>query len=109
MAAAALATILKIHTEIDGDTLRVTLSGEFDVDGLEAFRAALREAPEEWSCVAIDLSEVEFMDSSGLGALVHLSLRGREVGFDVTLVRPSLPVMRLLELTGLETHFAVRD
>ena len=55
--------------------------------------------------MVIDVSDVAFMDSSGLQELVRLDNRARERGLEVVLARPSVPVMRLLELTGLEQHF----
>jgi anti-sigma B factor antagonist len=101
--------LLKIHTEAKGDTLRVTLAGEFDLASVPEFRRAVEQSETAWERAEIDMSDVAFMDSSGLQALVHLSNRAHEKGFEVTLVRPSHPVIRLLELTGLESHFAVRD
>ena len=101
--------LLKIHTQADGDTLRVTLSGEFDLTAVDRFREQVEEAATPWRHAEIDLSDVVFMDSSGLQALVSLNNRARERGLEVTLVRPSHPVTRLFALTGLESQFAVRD
>ena len=101
--------LLKIHTEADGDLLRVTLAGEFDLAAIPDFRRAVEQSETPWERAEIDMSDVVFMDSSGLQALVHLNNRAHEHGYELTLVRPSHPVSRLLELTGLESHFAVRD
>jgi anti-anti-sigma factor len=100
--------LLRIETEMDVSTLRVTLAGEFDGASVEAFRAAVQQTALPWECAAIDMRDVVFMDSSGLHELVRLNNRARQLGLEVTLVRPSPPVMRLLELTGLEADFAVR-
>ena len=101
--------LLKIDTEIDGDTLRVTLSGEFDLTAIGEFRNAVERAETTWRHAEIDLGDVVFMDSSGLQALVSLNNRARERGLDVTLLHPSEAVKRLLALTGLDSQFAVRD
>ncbi len=101
--------LLKIETEAEGDTLNVTLSGEFDLGAVAAFRKAVEDAPEPWQLTAVDMHDVVFMDSSGLQELLRLNNRARERGLELVLVRPSVPVMRLLELTGLESHFAIRD
>ena len=100
--------LLKIDTQTDGDTLRARLAGEFDLNSVAAFREQIEDAPTPWRHVEIDLGDIVFMDSSGLQALVSLNNRARERGLDVTLVRPSHPVTRLLALTGLEDQFAVR-
>jgi anti-sigma B factor antagonist len=101
--------LLSIDTERDGDTLAVTLSGEFDMGSVEAFRSALEETPEPWKRAVIDMNDLVFMDSSGLQELLRLNNRAREQDREVVLVRPSLPVVRLLELTGLATHFTITD
>ncbi len=100
--------LLKIDTQTAGDTLNVTLAGEFDMGSVAAFRAAVEEAVEPWRRVVIDMSDVGFMDSSGLQELVRLDNRARERGLEVIIAKPSLPVTRLLELTGLGAHFNVR-
>jgi anti-sigma B factor antagonist len=101
--------MLKIDTDADADTLNVRLSGEFDLTGVSDFRTAVEDSETPWRRADIDLSDVVFMDSSGLEALVSLNNRARERGLEVTLVRPSHPVTRLLALTGLESQFAVRE
>jgi anti-anti-sigma factor len=101
--------LLKIHTDARGDTLRVTLSGELDASAVQAFRAAVEDSDLPWRRAELDLSDVAFMDSTGLGVLLGLHERAREEGREVVLARPSAPVMRLLELTGLEQRFALCD
>jgi anti-anti-sigma factor len=101
--------LLKIDTETEGDTLRVTLSGEFDMSAVGTFRKTVEDHPMPWRTVVIDMSDLAFMDSSGLQELVRLENRARERGLEVVVARPSVPVMRLLELTGLEQHFTFRD
>ena len=101
--------LLKIDTETEGDTLLVTLSGEFDMSAVATFRKTVEEHAEPWRRVVLDMSDLAFMDSSGLQELVRLENRARERGLEVVVARPSVPVMRLLELTGLEAHFTFRD
>ena len=101
--------LLRIDTNGRGDTLRLGLSGEFDVSSAERFRNAVTGNGTRWRRLEIDLSDVVFMDSAGLQVLVSLNETALEDGREVALLRPSDPVMHLLELTGLETRFAVRD
>jgi anti-anti-sigma factor len=51
--------------------------------------------------VQLDLSEVGFVDSAGLGALLALRERAQDRGIELGITRVSDPVRRLLELTGL--------
>lgn len=51
--------------------------------------------------VAVDLSGVVFLDSSGLGALIAGLKAAREAGGDVRLVRPTEQVALVLDLTNM--------
>ena len=101
--------LLNIHTEAHGDTLEVTLSGDFDMGSVASFRSAVDETPEPWKRAVIDMHDLVFMDSSGLQELVRLNNRAREQNRELVLARPSVPVVRLLELTGLTSHFTIAD
>lgn len=85
------------------------LTGELDLYNAEEVRAALREVcmrqPER---VVVDLSEVEFMDSTALGVLVEAK-RQLAKGDGFALVAPGLEARRALETSGLDRHFAVHD
>jgi anti-sigma B factor antagonist len=100
--------LLKIETRAEDETLHVKLVGEFDLSSIDEFRDAVENADTPWTQAEIDMSDVVFMDSSGLQALVSLNNRAQERGLEVTLVRPSHPVCRLLALTGLESQFAIQ-
>ena len=101
--------LLRIDTKVEGDTLTVKLAGEFDMGSIGEFRAAVESADEPWRRAEIDLRDVVFMDSSGLQELVRLNNRAHERNLEVVLATPSAPVMRLLELTGLQSHFTIRE
>lgn len=57
--------------------------------------------------MTLDLSELEFVDSSGLSALVRALECQREKGGDVVLKAPSPSTRRVLEITGLLQVFTV--
>jgi anti-anti-sigma factor len=87
----------------------LTVSGELDIANAAAFRDQLgRLIAEAHSPALVDLSGVTFMDSSGLDALASTRRRAVDEGVDLILVEPSSQVRRVLELTGLWTHFEVR-
>jgi anti-sigma B factor antagonist len=52
--------------------------------------------------VVVDLSGVEFMDSSGLGALVGCLKTTRQAGGDLRIAAPSEQVTMVLELSNLD-------
>jgi anti-sigma B factor antagonist len=57
--------------------------------------------------VGIDLSQVAFMDSSALGALVHAHERARELGQRLELLQPSAPCAKVFSITGLDRVFDI--
>ncbi len=57
----------------------------------------------------IDFSRTGYIDSSGLGALVALSKRVRELGGELKLSGLNEDLRSLFELTKLDTLFAIAD
>lgn len=85
----------------------VAVRGEVDAHTAPEMRTAGQAVVEELGSARLDLSGVEFIDSSGLGVLVALTSAAREAGGDVVIVAPSRPVTRLLQISGLEGHLTV--
>ena len=67
------------------------------MDHLDAY------GPQIW----IDLGGVDFIDSTGLGALVGLLREARDRGGDVRLLHPTRQVRRIFQITGLERLFPI--
>ena len=82
--------------------------GELDAYTVGQFREALGELASKPKLL-IDMSEVPFVDSAGLGALIGGIRRAREVGGDVAVCcnRPTL--VRLLHTTGFDRIVTVTD
>jgi anti-sigma B factor antagonist len=59
--------------------------------------------------VIVDLGKTDFMDSSGLGALVSSLKRARQAGGDLRLARPNAQVNAVLELTNLNRVLTVHE
>jgi anti-sigma B factor antagonist len=59
--------------------------------------------------ILIDFSRTGYIDSSGLGALVALAKRAREVGGELRLSGLNEDLRSLFELTKLDTLFAIAD
>ena len=97
-----------LSVETDDSTCVVRLGGELDLYNAPAVREALMRAcldgPKK---VVVDLSEVEFMDSTALGVLIEARTRmPNRNGF--FLAGPGLETRRALEISGLDRHFAVK-
>jgi anti-sigma B factor antagonist len=59
--------------------------------------------------VVVDLSDVPFVDSSGLTMLLVLQRRALELGSTVAIRRPRRQAVNLLEVTGVERVLPVVD
>jgi anti-sigma B factor antagonist len=57
--------------------------------------------------VVVDMSAVEFIDASGIGALVGAASMARDAGGTIALTRPSCAVLRLLDIMGLDGVLSV--
>jgi anti-sigma B factor antagonist len=90
-----------------GDALVVRLSGDLDLYNVEQVKAALAAAVDRGPArLVVDLTAVEFVDSTALGAFVE-ARRAHGAGF--RLASPQLEVRRALEVSGLDRHLDARD
>jgi anti-sigma B factor antagonist len=84
------------------------LTGSLDIATAPTVRAALLEASERGDHrLIVDLTKVEFLDSTGLGALIGGQRRAKEFSGDVRLVATEGQILRLLRITGLLKVFSV--
>ncbi len=84
------------------------LHGSLDIATSPTVRAALLDAAERGQReLIIDLTRLEFLDSTGLGALIGAHKRAKECGGRVSLVVAEGQILRLLRITGLLGVFPV--
>ena len=99
---------LSIHVQAKDGTPVFELIGSLDIATSPAVRAALTDASERGDHrLIVDLHKVEFLDSTGLGALIGAQRRAREFEGEVRLVAKEGQILRLLRITGLLKVFAV--
>jgi anti-sigma B factor antagonist len=86
----------------------VTLAGEVDLSTAPALRERLASLIDGGaSSIVVDLRQVSFMDSTGLGVLMGAHLRVRERAGELRLVAGEGPVLRVLTLAKLTEVFPV--
>jgi anti-sigma B factor antagonist len=99
---------IDIKSERNGEMVVFRLRGSLDLATAPSVRAALlEEAGQSKHDVIVDLSQLEFLDSTGLGALIGAQRRAIEQGAQVRLVVSEGPISRLLNITGLIRVFSV--
>jgi anti-sigma B factor antagonist len=96
----------------DGRPLRAIVTGEIDFAGAPSMQAQIASAcaRHDEHALVLDLSAVQFMDSSGLRAVLHVQRDlSDEPGGGMVILDATEPVRKLLKLTGLERHLRVFD
>jgi len=88
----------------------IELQGELDASTTAEVRAELRRRLASGKTrFILDLSNVPFLDSSGLSVLVTTLKTAREMGGDIALLSPSAQAKALIELTRLHRIFEIFD
>ena len=92
----------------DGATI-VKLAGELDLYNAHTVREALIKCCEDSpDRLIVDLSGVNFIDSTALGVLIEARTRlANRRGF--ILAAPGLETKRALEISGLDKHFSIHE
>jgi anti-sigma B factor antagonist len=86
----------------------VVVSGEVDAQSAQDLREQMLSLLGKGICkILVNLNQIRFIDSTGLGILVGGLKRARERGGDLVIVSNNGAVNRLLELTGLHQIFRV--
>lgn len=98
---------INISTSNPGPLL-LSLRGVVDLQTrdelIEAAHDALQKSPEG---LVFDMTEVEFLESTGIGALIQISRDVADVGAHFRVQNPSKQVLRVLEITGLATAWGL--
>lgn len=90
--------------DVDGFKL-VRISGEVDLSWSQKVRKAILDALAASRSVAVDLSAVNYIDSSGIAALVEGFQQSRGKGQKFALIAVSPAVLAVLELARLDRVF----
>jgi anti-sigma B factor antagonist len=100
--------VLEINVENAGDYTICRPVGELDAYTVGDFRDALSDLSNT-PRLLIDLSEVPFMDSAGLGALIGGIRRTREADGEVSVACSRPTLTRLLHTTGFDRIVPVTE
>lgn len=93
------------HTRRAGNSVIVECQGRLTLEHAPHLRNKVRTLILEEKHIILDLKDVPFMDSSGLGALVTLYVSGRTKGCKLELANVSQALRTLLGMTNLLSLF----
>jgi anti-sigma B factor antagonist len=99
--------MFEVDTLRGGDDLCLRLSGELDLASVEKLEVAIRVAEKTTArAIFIDLSDLEFMDSAGLTALLRAYTRTRQDGQRLRFLPSSHDaITQLIAVTGTSKIF----
>jgi anti-sigma B factor antagonist len=102
---------MELTTREDGHVTILSVKGDLVIGEPEAtFKKAVTRLLEEGHVhLLVDLSQVGFLDSSGLGALVRAMTNSQKEGGQTKLLRVGPQVKRLLEMTKLDSVFEIHE
>ncbi|MBE6553267.1 MAG: STAS domain-containing protein [Ruminococcaceae bacterium] len=95
--------------ETRGDVLVIRVGGEIDHHSAVAVRTGIdaRLTAERPMRVMLELSAVDFMDSSGLGLIMGRFALIKQYGGTLAVLDPSAAVLRIIKLAGMERMVSI--
>ena len=94
---------LTLRSQREGDVHTITLTGEMDLSNAAEVERELQQAEAtDVGTIVIDLSGLEFMDSTGIRLLIAADARSRADSCRLMLTRPPAQVFRVLCIAGID-------
>jgi anti-anti-sigma factor len=92
-----------LRSKVRDSSLELAAAGELDMTAAFGFESSVDAHLSGGAvrAVVLDLSEVDFVDSAGLGALLSIRDHARRRGIELRVGRVSDPVRKILDLTGI--------
>ena len=101
---------LTMRSERNGPVHTLCLSGDLDLATTKRVEAELKRVEaSDARTIVIDLSDLTFINSTGVHLLVDAELRSRADANSLTLLRGSPTVQRVLQICGVETALPFTD
>jgi anti-sigma B factor antagonist len=98
--------VLTFAIERDGDTANVKCHGRLVAGATEELYRGVKDLLPQTKMVVVDLAELTYVDSSGLGTLVRLHASARKQGCEFKLLHLGKQLRNLLKLTNLLSVFS---
>ncbi|MBO5744296.1 MAG: anti-sigma factor antagonist [Clostridia bacterium] len=100
----------QIICECEGDILSIAIKGEIDHHSAKSIR---EQMDTEIFChrkpkVILDLSGIDFMDSSGLGLILGRYTKIKDLGAVLILKDPTQEIIKILKLAGVDKLIKIK-
>lgn len=99
---------LEMEVRHQGPAAVICVHGSAGMHDADRMRIAMEDLTTQGAApIVLDMSDLEFICSAGLGAIIAGYLRSRHYGGDVRLVNPQHAVKKVLETTRLTKLFSI--
>ncbi len=101
---------ISIEKSTQGNTVTLAVTGEVDVSNASELRAQADTVLADGFTgeLVVDLSQVPYIDSTGIGVLVGTAHRAQEAGASLAVANPQKNVERVLGLLGVSADLNIR-
>lgn len=95
--------VMEVLTRTHRNVLYISLNGELDEKTAEYTRLALEQVMlnARANQIVIDLANLSFMDSTGIGVLLGRYKKMKDRGVPIYIANPSVQAERIFQMTGL--------
>lgn len=100
---------MSIEQKIDGNVGKLFLSGEIDLDNSTQVRENIKELIDKVKTIEVQLSKVNYIDSSGIAALVEGMQLSKSGSKEFSLTDVSNEVMKVIKLAHLDKIFKIKS
>ena len=95
--------------KLDNNVLKISINGDLDIDNTDSLREKISTSLDANTAVSLDMSEVSYIDSSGVAALIESRQKADEGGKEFKLLKPSESVVSVLKMAKLDTFFVIEN
>ena len=101
---------MNIEINENNDSVNIIVNGDIEMMSIKDFKSKLLNVGETVDKdVEIDLSNVNYIDSSGVGVLISLLKRQKSKGKSLNITKVSPKVLNVLKLSSLSDVFDLQD
>ena len=100
---------MSIEQKIDGNIGKLFLSGEIDLDKSPEVRENIKDLIDKVKIIEVQLSKVNYIDSSGIAALVEGMQLSKSNSKEFFLTDVSNEVMKVIKLAHLDKIFQIKS
>ncbi|HOJ50597.1 MAG TPA: STAS domain-containing protein [Spirochaetota bacterium] len=101
-------SLLKLNEKLKiKDYTLIELSGEFDLNEVENFNSFFEKTKKNTNKIILDLSKLEYLDSSGTGCFVRLHNEIQAMNGDLIIYNPSDFIKDLFSISRLDSFLKI--